>query len=93
MIVQIEENNKSGSAYIGDSTTTKAQMTFSKAGENLIIIDHTEVSDVLRGQGVGRKLLDKIVTLARERVVKIVPLCPYAKSVFEKDKSISDVLK
>ena len=35
----------------------EADMTFTKAGEQLIIIDHTEVPDAFRGQGVGVALV------------------------------------
>lgn len=82
-----------GHAYLGTEEAPEAEMEFSLAGENLIIISHTEVSEHLRGQGVGRKLLDKVVAYAREKGVKILPLCPYAKSVFDKDETLGDVLK
>ncbi|MCL4113420.1 UNVERIFIED_CONTAM: hypothetical protein GTU68_051223 [Idotea baltica] len=68
-------------------------MTYSKAGPQLWIINHTEVSEQLRGKGAGRQLLDAIVAKARAEEIKILPLCPFAKSVFEKDPSIRDVLR
>ncbi|MEM6965813.1 MAG: GNAT family N-acetyltransferase [Bacteroidota bacterium] len=93
LTVLLEENTQKGQAYIGDKNEPLAAMTYSKANDQFIIIDHTEVSDSLRGKGVGRMLLDKIVALAREKNIKILPLCPYAKSVFDKDETIRDVLK
>ena len=87
-----EEGNK-GAAYVGDFNKPEAAMTYSIAGDDLLIIDHTEVSEKFRGQGVGRKLLDAIVAKARAENKKIMPLCPYAKSVFEKVSTIRDVLK
>lgn len=93
MEVQIKELDNKGSAYIGDFNKPDAAMTYSIAGDDLIIIDHTEVSDKFRGQGVGRKLLDKIIAKVRAENKKILPLCPYAKSVFDKDESLADVLK
>ena len=87
-----EEGNK-GAAYVGDFNKPDAAMTYSIAGDDLLIIDHTEVSEKFRGQGVGRKLLDAIVAKARAENKKIMPLCPYAKSVFEKVSTIRDVLK
>ena len=59
----------------------------------LLIIDHTDVNDQFRGQGLGRKLLNELVTFARGRNIKVIPLCPFANSVFDKDLSIHDVLK
>ena len=80
-------------AYLGPLDAPEAQMTFSRAGTGMIIIDHTEVGEQLRGQGVGRQLLDRLVAFAREEKLKVIPLCPYAKSVFDKDASIRDVLR
>lgn len=81
-----------GSFYIGDSKNRLAEMTYSKAGETRIIIDHTEVSDELRGQGAGKQLVMEAVKFARENKVSILPLCPFAKSVFQKVAEIRDVL-
>ena len=57
-----------------------------------MILDHTEVDINYRGKGIGNKILNKIVEYVRENDIKIIPLCPFAKSVFDKDKSIGDVL-
>lgn len=91
-INRIETESK-GSFYIGEPNTKKAEMTYSKAGENLIIIDHTEVSDELRGQGIGEKLVKAAVTFARNNNFKIMPLCPFANAIFKKTPEIRDVLK
>ncbi len=93
MDIKFKEIDNAGVAYIGDLSKPDAAMTYSFAGDDLIIIDHTEVSDKLRGQGTGRQLLDAIVEMVRQQKKKILPLCPYAKSVFDKDASISDVLR
>ena len=82
-----------GRFYIGESTKHAAEMTYSIASDTLIIIDHTEVSDDHRGEGLGRKLVDFAVDWAREKGIKILPLCPFAKAQFDKDESIRDVLK
>lgn len=69
-----------------------AKMTYVHAGDHKIIIEHTEVDDALRGTGAGKKLLMALVQWARETSTKVVPLCPFAKSVFEKAPEIQDVL-
>jgi predicted GNAT family acetyltransferase len=46
----------------------------------------------LRGQGVARLLTLSSVEWARQSGVKLMPLCPFAKAVFEKDPSLRDVL-
>ncbi|MEL6972611.1 MAG: N-acetyltransferase, partial [Bacteroidota bacterium] len=50
--IEIEEQDTKGRAFLKIDGALKAEMTYSKAGEELIIIDHTEVDDSLRGQGV-----------------------------------------
>ncbi|WP_081408356.1 GNAT family N-acetyltransferase [Acinetobacter sp. SFB] len=87
------DDGKKGEFYIGDNHQPLAEMVYSWAGESVFIIEHTDVADPLRGQGVGNKLLDRAVAMAREKNLKIIPLCPFAKSVFDKDPSIHDVLK
>lgn len=69
-----------------------AEMTYTKAG-NRIIIDHTEVSDKLRGQGAGKKLVLRVVEDARKEGVKILPLCPFAKAVFDRTPELRDMLE
>ena len=56
------------------------------------IIDHTDVDDSLRGEGVGRQLLNALVDWARSTGTKVLPLCPFAKAQFDKDPAIQDVL-
>jgi predicted GNAT family acetyltransferase len=68
-----------------------ARMTYSVAGKR-IIIDHTEVDDVLRGKGAGEQLVRAAVEWARKENVKLLPLCPFARSVFQKTPEYSDVL-
>lgn len=92
MIVQQDDNGKKGAFFVAQEHERLAEMTYSWAGTDKFIIDHTDVSDTLRGQGVGRHLLDAAVQFARERQVKIIPLCPFAKSVFDKEPSLRDVL-
>lgn len=57
-----------------------------------MILDHTEVDDAYRGKSIGKKILMFTVEFARENNIKIIPLCPFAKSVFDKIDDIRDVL-
>lgn len=66
-------------------------MTYSKAGSERIIIDHTEVSDEARGEGLGKMLVYEAVQYAREHGLNILPLCPFARSVFSKNPDLRDV--
>ncbi|MHC0440481.1 GNAT family N-acetyltransferase [Flavobacterium sp. 3-210] len=68
------------------------KMTYTWAGDSKFIIDHTEVSPEFNGKGVGKKLVMASVEYARANNLKIIPLCPFAKSVFDKVPEIHDVL-
>lgn len=90
-IERIEHGSK-GAFIIKVNNERLAEMTYSKAGEKLIIIDHTEVSDALRGKGAGKQLVSAAVEYARKNQIKILPLCTFAKSVFDKSPEFNDVL-
>lgn len=57
-----------------------------------MILDHTLVADVLRGKGVGNMLVEAAVSYSRDKNIKIIPLCPFARSVFERTSVYNDVL-
>ena len=80
------------SFYVGDNEEESlAKMEFVYNGDE-ITINHTFVSEQLRGQNVGRQLLEKIVGFAREKNKKIIPICPYAKAELNKNEQYLDVL-
>lgn len=92
MQVKQEDNGNKGEFYIEVNGSRDALMTYTWAGNDKIIIDHTEVGDSLRGQGVGYKLVEASVSFMREKGIKVIPLCPFAISVFDKKSEYSDVL-
>jgi predicted GNAT family acetyltransferase len=81
-----------GKFFVEQDHRELAEMTYVWAGNEKFIIDHTEVSDELRGQGAGKQLVATAVSFAREKSLKIIPLCPFAKSVFDKTPEYGDVL-
>lgn len=92
MIIKQEETGSKGVFYALEDGSKIGEMTYSKAGTDKIIIDHTEVDENQKGKGIGKILLFKVVDFARDNNIKIVPLCPFAKSMFDKDIDIRDVL-
>lgn len=69
-----------------------AAMTYIWAGEHRMVIDHTEVDASLKGQGIGKQLLDAVVQEARSKGLTILPLCPFAKAAMAKEPGYGDVL-
>jgi len=70
----------------------EAEMTYSRAGNAVIIIDHTEVPDALRGRSVGQALVRRAVEDARAEGRSIIPLCPFAKAQFSRHPEWRDIL-
>ena len=90
--VQLRIYDNKGAFYIEIEGIQEAMMTFVYAGEDKIIIDHTEVNPGNEGKGFGKKMVLKAVEFAREKGIKIVPLCPFVKSFFDKTSEFRDVL-
>jgi len=90
--IGLELNDKIGYVYVSIDGKQEAKLTFAFAGNDKIIIDHTEVNPGNNGKGFGRKMVIKVVEYAREKNITIIPLCPFAKSVFDKTPEIRDVL-
>ena len=94
MLIQQKQEGSKGSFYVEENEITLAEMTYSMTGTGLMIIDHTEVSDELRGKNAGYQLVKAAVEYARTNHIKIIPLCPFAKSVFDKKHDeFGDVLR
>ena len=92
MNIELTNDGKKGKFMALENNVHAGEMTFTWAGDQKFIIDHTEVNPDFRGQSVGKQLVMAAVQFARERDVKIIPLCPYAKSVFQKSEDIRDIL-
>jgi uncharacterized protein len=90
-IRHIDQGSK-GTFVAEEGEIRAGEMTYVWAGTDKFIIDHTEVSDAFGGQGVGKNLVLAAVEFAREKNVRILPLCPFAKKTFERSPELADVL-
>ncbi|MGI6076927.1 MAG: GNAT family N-acetyltransferase [Fastidiosipilaceae bacterium] len=64
--------------YIGESEDQAlARITWTPKDEQHIDVDSTYTDDQLRGQGIAARLMDAVVTYARENDLKIIPTCSY----------------
>ncbi len=92
MEIKNQLNGTKGLFYIEQDGKKVAEMEYTQAGEHRMIINHTEVSDALRGKGAGMQLVRSAADHARKNNMKIFPLCPFTRSVFEKKpEEFSDV--
>ena len=93
MQFEYTDNGQKGEFFsLNDAGQRIAEISYAWRDDKTIVADHTWVDDSLRGQNVGRLLVDQAVEFARTKDAKILPLCPFAKSVFDKEPSLHDVL-
>ena len=87
------EEGPSKGRYVVRQDGAEAEMTYSRAGESTLIIDHTFVPDALRGRSIGQALVRRAVLDARAEGRHVVPLCPYAQAQIARHPEWQDVLK
>lgn len=89
--IETEDNGKKGRFVLLEDGKEAGKMTFNWDGKSKIIIDHTLVDKEYGGKGYAKQLMSKAVAFAREKNVKIVPVCSFVEAMFEKDASLKDV--
>ena len=81
-----------GLFYIKVKNKKVAAMYYELENERKLIIEHTAIDESLKGQGIGKRLLEKLVEYAREKHLTVLPLCPFANAIFKKTPEWHDVL-
>ena len=84
MEIQNKRIGTKGIFYIEKDKSTVAEMVYTMPSDQVMIIEHTEVNESLKGQNVGTKLVKNAVEFARKNNLKIIPLCPFTLSVFKR---------
>ena len=92
MNIQHESEGRGGRFFLSEGDRDLAEMTYIWDGDERFIIQHTEVDPSLEGKGVGKALIAAGVEFAKEKHVKILPVCPYAKKVMERSEEYQEVL-
>ena len=92
--MEIQQVNTETKGYFSALLDGKeaGRMTYSWAGTDKLIIDHTEVNPEFKGQNIGKQLVMAAVAFARANKIRIIPLCPFANAVFKRTPEIRDVL-
>jgi len=88
----LEIRRSDGAFYIEQGGKRVAEMTYSRSPDGkLAIIDHTQADLSLRGRGIPKRMVAAAVAWARAEKMKLLPLCPYAKDVFDRTPEYEDV--
>ena len=68
------------------------ELTYSRIAPTRIVAAHTGVDDSLRGTGVGKALVERLVADARNEGATIVPRCSFGRALFKRHPEWSDLL-
>ena len=74
---------------LGDGSFAIAEYTL-PAGK--IMFTHTEVPEAHEGQGIGTKLIRFALDAARERGLKVIPICPFFAAYMQEHAEVQDLL-
>ena len=91
MDITHERDGHRGAFVVNRDGVRLAELTYTVAGSR-VILDHTRVDDALRGTGTGARLVAAAVAWARAEKLMLLPLCPFARSVFDRTPAYADVL-
>lgn len=92
MEIEHKKIGNKGLFFVRGEKGTLAELVYTMPSADKMIIEHTEVSQALKGQSAGVKLVQAAVDHARANNLKILPLCPFANSVFKRKPEFADVL-
>lgn len=82
--VQLVVNSRGHGAFqIAEGGKKIAEMVIAIDAENLTVY-HTEVAPEAEGKGLAKKLLQEMVSYAREKKLSVIPLCPFVHAQFKR---------
>jgi uncharacterized protein len=91
MEIQRDEHGRKGAFYIDENGEWIAELTYFKT-DGVMTIDHTEIDEKLRGEGIGQDMVKAAVDYARANGLKIKAACPYAQKVLDRTPEFQDVI-
>jgi uncharacterized protein len=84
MDVQLKVNEKGEGAFLLMDGEEKIGEMVIGLKKNVLTAYHTEVVPEAEGKGYSKKLLSAMVTYAREKDLKVNPVCPFVHLQFRR---------
>ncbi len=93
MVLKHYENGHKGTFYLEEGAELIAEINYSFAGADKMILDRTIIYNKLVDQNeLTKLLLDTLIDYSRKKNIRVIPLCNIAKSLIDQDISYQDVL-
>ena len=85
------ENNEAAQQFETSVDGHRGVLTYSESDGKLYLL-HTEVPEAMEGHGIGSALVRSAIEFAREKGVKVVPFCPFARAWLERHPQFHDMV-
>lgn len=93
MVLKHYENGHKGTFYLEEGAELIAEIKYSFAGADKMILDRTIIYNKLVDQNeLTKLLLDTLIDYSRKKNIRVIPLCNITKSLIDQDMSYQDVL-
>jgi uncharacterized protein len=79
---KLSKNGKGG-FFIEEDSERLAFMEIA-IKDNNIVVYHTEVSEKLKGRGIGTALFEALVNYARKNQLQVIALCSFVRAQFKR---------
>ena len=89
------ESSSEGGRYVGRVTgnPAEAELTFRRAGADLVVANHTFAPPEMRGTGIAFAMVERLVADARSQGFKIKPTCTYVIAQSKRHPEWADVMQ
>lgn len=82
--IQLKLNDQGHGAFVLENEGERLAEMEVGIRDGKMTVYHTEVAEVLKGQGIATKLLTEMVNYARQKKLKVIPLCPFVHAQFKR---------
>jgi len=69
-----------------------ATLSYTRAADGTLDLQHTFVPESERGRGVGEQLVQAALAHAREQGVQVIPSCPFVQSWLDEHPDARDLV-
>lgn len=89
--IQQKETDGKGMFFIEKDGDIIAELTYTRQDNNIMTLDHTETNPEYEGEGLASSLVKHSVEFAKEKDLRIDPLCRYAAAQFKRHEEYREV--